>query len=154
MLLRTPILVCNLSTGLPMMCHILENDVTHHLEILDIWVEDDQAYRLAKLTENICQLQKTNKNGKWVEVRGRTADMAIARRITKLNTILKPDHAVVKTQHIVRKFTNSIIRIINRLSISNPCWICDKCGWREKHEAEVKCWKCGGTQGGEMIYSR
>lgn len=36
--------------------------------------------------------------------------------------------------------------------VKEPCWICDKCGWIEKQEMEVWCWKCGGTKGGQMVY--
>jgi hypothetical protein len=41
-------------------------------------------------------------------------------------------------------------RIIRCLVIRKPCWICDKCGWREHREAEVRCFKCGGY----MIYTK
>lgn len=44
-------------------------------------------------------------------------------------------------------------RLVRRFTIRKPCWMCDKCGWRERHEAEVRCWKCGKTRGGEMIYT-
>jgi len=44
-------------------------------------------------------------------------------------------------------------RLVRRFTIRKPCWICDKCGWRERHEAEVWCWKCGKSRGGQMIYT-
>ena len=44
-------------------------------------------------------------------------------------------------------------RLVRRFTIRTPCWICDKCGWRERHEAEVWCWKCGKRRGGQMIYT-
>ena len=40
-------------------------------------------------------------------------------------------------------------RLVRRLSIRRPCWVCNKCGWRELREAEVGCWKCSD---GEMIF--
>ena len=43
-------------------------------------------------------------------------------------------------------------RLVRRFTIRKPCWICDKCGWRERHEAEVWCWKCGKSRGGQMLY--
>ena len=44
-------------------------------------------------------------------------------------------------------------RLVRSFTIRKPCWICSKCGWRERHEAEVRCWKCGKSLGGEMIYT-
>ena len=44
-------------------------------------------------------------------------------------------------------------RLVRRFTIRKPCWICDKCGWRERHEAEVWCWKCGKSRGGQMLYT-
>jgi hypothetical protein len=41
-------------------------------------------------------------------------------------------------------------RLVRRFTIRKPCWICDQCGWRERREAEVRCWKCGG----KMRYTR
>ena len=41
----------------------------------------------------------------------------------------------------------------DRFTIRPPCWICDKCGWRERREAEVWCWKCGKSRGGQMLYT-
>jgi hypothetical protein len=31
----------------------------------------------------------------------------------------------------------------------NDCFVCTHCGYAEKNEQEVKCWKCGL---GEMVY--
>ena len=44
-------------------------------------------------------------------------------------------------------------RLVRRFTIRKPCWICDKCGWRERYEAEVWCWKCGKSRGGQMLYT-
>lgn len=48
-------------------------------------------------------------------------------------------------------------RIWNFLTTRKPCFICERCGWREKKEQEVYCWKCNGNKKepyAEMIYKR
>ena len=50
----------------------------------------------------------------------------------------------------LRRFAVPLQRLVRRFTIRKPCWICDRCGWRERREAEVLCWKCGG----EMLFHR
>lgn len=33
-------------------------------------------------------------------------------------------------------------RILNRILVRKPYYICERCGWREKKEAECYCWQC------------
>ena len=54
----------------------------------------------------------------------------------------------------LRRFAVSLQRLVRRFTIRKPCLVCDKCGWRERHEAEVLCWKCGKRLGGQMIYTQ
>ena len=51
----------------------------------------------------------------------------------------------------LQRFAVPLRRLVRRFTIRKPCWICDKCGWRERHEAEAKCWKCAK---GEMNFRR
>lgn len=41
------------------------------------------------------------------------------------------------------RFLGMLRRLVRRLTIQRPCWICSSCGWRERREQEVLCWKCG-----------
>jgi len=49
-------------------------------------------------------------------------------------------------------------RFENWLTTRKPCFICTRCGWREKREQEVYCWQCNGeykpmgAPNGEMVY--
>lgn len=48
-------------------------------------------------------------------------------------------------------FFVAIQRLVRRFTIRKPCWVCNRCGWRERREAETRCWKC---RDGEMIFRR
>ena len=50
----------------------------------------------------------------------------------------------------LRRVAVPLQRLVRRFLVRTPCWICDRCGWRERREAEVRCWKCGG----EMLFTK
>ena len=72
--------------------------------------------------------------------------------------IIRPDKESIKRlvcekiEYLFKRFKSYGVEFERDLGISHPYWECNKCGWIEEKEAEVCCWKCGKTLGGEMIY--